>query len=186
MANESRYRLHARQVISRVMADTKGKPVEEIRKALRAAYPFQAKSGFAYKCWCSEQRKALQPFDLKKKERDAFKQGSEPTISVGDWKFTYPHKFPWLYVRCPWCKIATTREPIKGCIVCGPVLEQLQIWLSDPYFMGMLIGCRENPQPFRVEVFADWVDDRGENYGLADALRVEAVKIGGRVSGKRS
>lgn len=176
MANESRYRLHARAVIAKVMAETKGEPVEEIRKALRAAYPFQAKMGFAYKCWCSEQRKALEPFNLKKKERDAFRDGNEPNIAVGDRRFTIPHRFPWFYVRCPWCKIATTKGLlIKGCIVCGPVLEQLQAWLADSDFMAMILGCRNDPQPFRVEVFADWIDERGENYGLADALRNEAL-----------
>lgn len=175
MANESRYRLRARAVIAKVMADTNGKPVEEIRKALRAAYPFQERMGFAYKCWCSEQRKVLEPFERKKKEQYEFRNGSEPTIATMSRKFS---RFPWIYVSCPWCRIATTTEPIKGCIVCGPVLEQLQAWLADPDFMAMLIGCRNDPQPFRVEVFADWIEERGENYGLADALRSEALAIG--------
>ena len=174
MSKESIYRMRSRAVIAKVMTATKGKPLEEIRAELRKAYPFQQKIGWAYRMWCAEQRRALEPFELKEKEKLAFKNGSEPRLTINSRKISMP-RFPWIYVSCPWCFIATSgRGDVKGCIVCGPVFDELQAWLANPDFMGFLTGARADPQPFRLLIFADWIEERGENYGLADAIRRQA------------
>lgn len=50
----SRWREHARPIIARVLAETKGKPENEIRKALRDAYPFGPREYHPYKIWLDE------------------------------------------------------------------------------------------------------------------------------------
>jgi hypothetical protein len=49
----------ARPLIAAVIKEMKGKPLAEIRKALRAAYPFGERRHFPYKVWCSEVRRQL-------------------------------------------------------------------------------------------------------------------------------
>ena len=43
-------------IIARVLAETAGKSPEEIREALRAAYPFGVRRYHPYRIWCDEVR----------------------------------------------------------------------------------------------------------------------------------
>jgi hypothetical protein len=58
----SDYRLHARQVIAGVLAALPPDATpQQRRRAVRAAYPFREKTGWAYKCWLREAAAALGP-----------------------------------------------------------------------------------------------------------------------------
>lgn len=52
----SRWRQVAAPIITKVLAETAGKPNGEIRAALRAAYPFGVRKHHAYKIWLDEIR----------------------------------------------------------------------------------------------------------------------------------
>lgn len=57
MPRVSRYRVHANAVICRVLESLgPGRWLKTKRKALRDAYPFQARNGWVYKVWLSEVR----------------------------------------------------------------------------------------------------------------------------------
>lgn len=43
-----------RPIIARVLAETQGKTEQEIRKALKEAYPFGARQWHPYKIWLNE------------------------------------------------------------------------------------------------------------------------------------
>jgi hypothetical protein len=43
-------------IIARVLVETAGKPPEEVRAALRAAYPFGVRRHHPYRIWCDEVR----------------------------------------------------------------------------------------------------------------------------------
>ena len=51
------WREEAGPIITRVLAETKGKTETEIRAALAAAYPFGPHNGQGYKTWLDEIRK---------------------------------------------------------------------------------------------------------------------------------
>jgi hypothetical protein len=53
MKSES-WRDIARPIIAQVLADNKGKTEQEIRKALKEAYPFGMRKMHPYKIWCDE------------------------------------------------------------------------------------------------------------------------------------
>jgi len=50
------WREKARPLIARVIRSHEGKPIPEIRKALREAYPFGERRYWPYKIWCDEVR----------------------------------------------------------------------------------------------------------------------------------
>ena len=50
------WRAAAAPIIARVLVETAGKPPEEIRAALRAAYPFGVRRYHPYRIWCDEVR----------------------------------------------------------------------------------------------------------------------------------
>jgi hypothetical protein len=52
----SSWRSSAAPIIARVLAETAGKPPEEVRAALRAAYPFGVRRHHPYRIWCDEVR----------------------------------------------------------------------------------------------------------------------------------
>ncbi len=52
----SHWRMTAAPIIARVLAETAGKPPEEVRAALRAAYPFGVRRHHPYRIWCDEIR----------------------------------------------------------------------------------------------------------------------------------
>jgi hypothetical protein len=52
----SSWRSSAAPIIARVLAETAGKPPEEVRGALRAAYPFGVRRYHPYRIWCDEVR----------------------------------------------------------------------------------------------------------------------------------
>lgn len=53
------WRDRARPMVARVLEENRGKPIAEIRAALRAAYPFGTRRHWPYKVWCSEVRLQL-------------------------------------------------------------------------------------------------------------------------------
>lgn len=48
------WRARAAPIIAKVLADTEGKPEEDIRRALYAAYPFGPRKMHPYKIWLDE------------------------------------------------------------------------------------------------------------------------------------
>ena len=52
----SSWRAVSAPIIARVLAATAGKPPEEVRAALRAAYPFGVRRHHPYRIWCDEIR----------------------------------------------------------------------------------------------------------------------------------
>lgn len=54
MKTGSHWRDACRPIITKVIADNKGKPEKEIRKALYNAYPFGERAMYPYKVWLSE------------------------------------------------------------------------------------------------------------------------------------
>lgn len=66
------WRRQATPIVARVIEQTEGQPLTEVRKALREAYPFGPRTGWPYKVWCSEVRYQLNlPRILERpKERD--------------------------------------------------------------------------------------------------------------------
>jgi hypothetical protein len=56
---ESKWRTHARPVIQRVLKETEGKPEDEIRRAIRDAYPFGERRHHPYKIWLDEVARQL-------------------------------------------------------------------------------------------------------------------------------
>jgi hypothetical protein len=52
----SSWRAFAAPIIARVLAETAGKPSEEVRAALRATYPFGVRRHHPYRIWCDEIR----------------------------------------------------------------------------------------------------------------------------------
>ena len=52
----SRWRRLAAPIVTRVLAETQGKPETEVRAALRAAYPFGPREHHPYKIWLDEIR----------------------------------------------------------------------------------------------------------------------------------
>lgn len=59
------WRDSAKPVIAEVIKANQGKPLKEIKKALREAYPFGERAMHPYKIWCDEVRIQLR---LKKKK----------------------------------------------------------------------------------------------------------------------
>lgn len=53
------WREHAAPIIDRVLDETAGKSLTEIRKALRLAYPYGERKMYPYKIWCDEINKQL-------------------------------------------------------------------------------------------------------------------------------
>ena len=51
------WRMKARPIIARVLAETRGQPEKEIRRALAASYPFGERRMYPYKAWLSEIRR---------------------------------------------------------------------------------------------------------------------------------
>lgn len=56
MGRSGTWRDTARPIIAKVLADNKGKPEGEVKKALKAAYPFGERKYHPYKIWCDEVR----------------------------------------------------------------------------------------------------------------------------------
>jgi hypothetical protein len=56
---ESKWRTRARPVIQRVLKETEGKPEDEIRRAIRDAYPFGERRHHPYKIWLDEVARQL-------------------------------------------------------------------------------------------------------------------------------
>jgi hypothetical protein len=54
MANESKWRMKARNVILRVLRDTQGQSEANVKKAISAAYPFGERAMHPYKIWLDE------------------------------------------------------------------------------------------------------------------------------------
>jgi hypothetical protein len=52
----SSWRASAAPIIARVLAETAGKPPEDVRAALRTAYPFGVRRHHPYRIWCDEIR----------------------------------------------------------------------------------------------------------------------------------
>jgi hypothetical protein len=50
----SQWRAQARPIIARVLREMRGAPEPELRKALRAAFPFNAYEGQPYRIWHDE------------------------------------------------------------------------------------------------------------------------------------
>jgi adenine-specific DNA glycosylase len=50
----SKWRDVCRPIIAQVLKDTQGKPEQDIRRALRDAYPFNERKMWPYKVWLSE------------------------------------------------------------------------------------------------------------------------------------
>lgn len=48
------WRDDAKPLIARVLAANAGKPATEVRRALRAAYPYGPRENWPYKVWCDE------------------------------------------------------------------------------------------------------------------------------------
>lgn len=48
------WREHASPIISKIIADNKGKTPKEIKKALFDAYPYGERARYPYKIWCDE------------------------------------------------------------------------------------------------------------------------------------
>jgi hypothetical protein len=48
------WRDEARPIIAKVLAENAGLPEKELRKKLRAAYPFYERLSWPYKVWCDE------------------------------------------------------------------------------------------------------------------------------------
>lgn len=57
---QSRWRNMALEVITKVMNDNPTAGPAELRKLLRAAYPFGQRKYHPYKIWCEEQRNAIE------------------------------------------------------------------------------------------------------------------------------
>lgn len=56
---ESTWRITAREVIARVLAQTHGQPTKERLKAIREAYPFHSRRMHPYRMWLKEQKLAM-------------------------------------------------------------------------------------------------------------------------------
>lgn len=76
--SKSSWRDYARPIISRVIAENKGKPIKEIRAALSAAYPFGERQYHPYRIWLDEC--AVQLGTKKQKP----KNGSAEQIAAAD------------------------------------------------------------------------------------------------------
>lgn len=57
MSNDSYWRMKARPIIDKVLADTKGQDEKVICNAIRDAYPFGERRYHPYKIWCDEVRR---------------------------------------------------------------------------------------------------------------------------------
>jgi hypothetical protein len=55
----SGWRMEARRVIERAVAESAGKTTEETVQAIDAAYPFGPREHWPYKAWLAERRRAL-------------------------------------------------------------------------------------------------------------------------------
>lgn len=53
------WRERSRPIIAKVIEAHEGKPLPEIRRALRDAYPFGQRKYWVYKAWCAEVRYQL-------------------------------------------------------------------------------------------------------------------------------
>jgi hypothetical protein len=56
MSKEGTWRASARPIIAEVLQKMKDRPEGEIRKALKAAYPWGERKYHPYKIWCDEIR----------------------------------------------------------------------------------------------------------------------------------
>ena len=75
------WRDKARPIIAAVLRENDGKPLKEIRAALRAAYPFYARLCWPYKVWCDEIRLQLGLKEDKRKKDKLKKKGENLPIS---------------------------------------------------------------------------------------------------------
>jgi hypothetical protein len=57
----SKWRLAARKIIERVIAENPDCDEKELRKRISAAYPWHPRTHHPYKCWLEEVKRALGP-----------------------------------------------------------------------------------------------------------------------------
>jgi 1,2-phenylacetyl-CoA epoxidase PaaB subunit len=55
----SHWRIQAATIIAKVLEDTKGRPEDERRKAVSAAYPFGIRKHHPYKIWLDEVKRQM-------------------------------------------------------------------------------------------------------------------------------
>lgn len=153
----SEWRLAARRRIQSVLArlprdaDLKAK-----RRALREAYPFGERRYHPYRMWCSEVRAALGPA----------KKAEPATV---DWEVIEKWCKPfYVLVKCGWCM---NQVRTRGCLACGPRVDELTDLLASPDFMSLLKAVRADvADPLPRLVLADWLDERGYDQ-LAELFR---------------
>lgn len=135
---ESPWRLRSREVIQATLATLPvGTPLPEIRRALRAAYPFGERKYTPYRLWCSEVKKAL--------------QASKPPAIELVHVLLGPDG-----VLCDWCKD-------EGCLGCAerraayarmPKLDELRTLLA-----ASLATARG--ESLARKALADWYEEHG-------------------------
>lgn len=69
------WRDHSRRVISEVVRKSGWKTEQELRKALREAYPFGMRQYHPYKVWCDEVKKQMRRLGFGKIDEDPQQPG---------------------------------------------------------------------------------------------------------------
>lgn len=89
---ESRWRLAARPIIQKIILDNKGKPENEIRKLISAAYPFNERKYHPYKVWLNEVNRQLGkiwPVGHKQRWMNDKKRIRDSQAKLADWESIY-------------------------------------------------------------------------------------------------
>jgi len=147
MPTSSRWRAESRRVIREVLA---GLPRDATRRectrALRAAYPFGSRKHHPYRCWCAEQRRALEErFGAWGETRQG---GTRVAFVLG----RRPREGRlWLDVRCDWCH----RTLRRSCLFCGAARDRLAQIVADPTFRAL------RTDPAAEGVLRDWLAEQG-------------------------
>ena len=92
MIAQSRWRMQAAPIISRVIVETKGKPEKEVRKALHDAYPFGERAMHPYKIWLDEikrQTGKLWPVGHKLAWQNSKKRERIEQMKLAEWEQLY-------------------------------------------------------------------------------------------------
>jgi hypothetical protein len=89
---ESRWRIHCRPIIAKIILENKDKSEAEVRKLLSVAYPFGERAYYPYKVWLNEikrQTGKMWPVGHKQKWLNERKRISKDQSKLAEWESLY-------------------------------------------------------------------------------------------------